>query len=95
MKSEDFSVWLSAISGMGADQRAEALAALKKAAAGEAASGAKEGQPSRRTRLGRAASSGLRLRGVRIARAARLSAGVVRTGFCAIAARAAGARSTR
>jgi transposase-like protein len=33
MKSEDFSVWLSAISGMSAAQRAEALAALEKAAA--------------------------------------------------------------
>ena len=43
MKSEDFLVWLSAISGMGADQRAEALAALEKAAAGEAASGANRG----------------------------------------------------
>jgi transposase-like protein len=33
MKSEDFSLWLSAISGMSAAQRAEALAALGKAAA--------------------------------------------------------------
>ena len=40
MKSEDFSVWLSAISGMSAAQRTEALAALEKAAA-DAASGMK------------------------------------------------------
>jgi transposase-like protein len=33
MKSEEFSVWLSAISGMSAAQRAEALAALEKSAA--------------------------------------------------------------
>ena len=33
MKSEDFSLWLLAISGMSAAQRAEALAALEKAAA--------------------------------------------------------------
>ena len=32
MQSEDFLVWLSAISGMSATQRAEALAALEKAA---------------------------------------------------------------
>ncbi len=38
MKSEDFSVWLSAISGMSAAQRREALAALKKAAAEPSAS---------------------------------------------------------
>ena len=34
MKGEDFSAWLSAISGMSEAQRAEALAALEKAAAG-------------------------------------------------------------
>ena len=33
MKSEDFSLWLLAISGMSAAQRAEGLAALEKAAA--------------------------------------------------------------
>ena len=33
MKSEDFSLWLLAISGMSAAQRAEALAALERAAA--------------------------------------------------------------
>jgi transposase-like protein len=33
MKAEDFSVWLSAISGMNSAQRADALAALEKAAA--------------------------------------------------------------
>ena len=33
MKSEDFSVWLSAIAGMSGAQRAEALAALEKAVA--------------------------------------------------------------
>ena len=34
MESEDFSLWLSAISGMSGAQRAEASAALEKAAAG-------------------------------------------------------------
>ena len=33
MRAEDFSVWLSAISGMSAAQRSEALAALEQAAA--------------------------------------------------------------
>ncbi len=34
MKAEDFSAWLSGISGMSEAQRAEAVAALEKAAAG-------------------------------------------------------------
>ena len=69
MKSEDFSAWLSAISGMSAAQRTEALAALEKAAA-DAASDEDEGQAERgcagndRRRAGRA--SGLSaLRGSR------------------------------
>ena len=51
MKSEDFSVWLSAISGMSAAQRTEALAALKKAAA-DAASGMKTTGKRRQDALG-------------------------------------------
>src|SRR5579864_529717 len=45
MKSEDFSIWLSAISGMSAVQRAEALAALERAA-GEAGSSVTKGNRS-------------------------------------------------
>src|SRR6201999_2630900 len=51
MTSEDFSVWLSAISGMSAAQRTEALAALEKAAA-EAASGTKTTGKRREDALG-------------------------------------------
>ena len=45
MKSEDFSIWLSAISEMSAGQRAEALAALERAA-GEAGSSVTKGKRS-------------------------------------------------
>ncbi len=48
MRSEEFAAWLLAISGLSEGQRAEALAALEKAAAAEAASGANRG--SRRSR---------------------------------------------
>src|ERR1700749_1612484 len=50
MRSEDFSAWLSAISEMSGAQRAEALAALKKAAGDAEAevSGKKAGRRSRR-----------------------------------------------
>jgi transposase-like protein len=51
MKSEDFSVWLLAISGMSAAQRTEALTALKKAAA-DAASGMKTTGKRREDALG-------------------------------------------
>src|ERR1700742_4843202 len=51
MTSEDFSVWLSAISGMSAAQRTEALTALKKAAA-DAASGMKTTGKRREDALG-------------------------------------------
>ena len=93
MKSEDFSIWLSAISGMSAVQRAEALAALEQAA-GEAGPRRRRAIGAR-TRSERLGSSGSSVRAVPIARAARSSAGAVRTGFCVIAARVAGARSTR
>ena len=51
MKSEDFSVWLLAISGMSAAQRTEALTAIKKAAA-DAASGMKTTGKRREDALG-------------------------------------------
>ena len=44
MKSEDFSAWLSAISGMSEAQRAEALAALERAAAEAGSSGKTRGE---------------------------------------------------
>ena len=44
MKSEDFLAWLSAISGMSEAQRAEALAALERAAAEAGSSGRTRGE---------------------------------------------------
>ena len=89
MKSEDFSAWLLAISGMSAAQRTEALTALKKASGGRRCGVRDENdrQAAQRMRSERPASSGSSVRAVRIARAARSSAGVVRTGFCGIAAK--------
>ena len=95
MKSEDFSVWLSAISGMSGAQRAEALTALEKSAADAGSSMRRRRANGARTRWERPASSGSSVRVVRIAPGGRSSAGAVRTGCCDIAARVAGALSTR
>ena len=96
MKSDDFLAWLSAISGMSAGRRTEALAALEKAG-GDAAreSPCRRGVSGERMRWGRPVLSGSSVRGARIARVAKSSAGVARMGFCGFAARVAGARSTR
>ena len=105
MKAEDFSAWLSAIAGLSAEQRGEALQAL-------AARGEKERAPEAADWAQRPAKKGVR-RGHREDAlgttshervesqgcphcAAREVVGWGRsTDFCASAARAAGARSTR
>ena len=55
MRTEDFSAWLSAIAGLSADQRREALQALTKASSAETGSGSgdlAEASPKNRGRRG-------------------------------------------
>src|SRR3984957_19220540 len=98
MKAEDFTAWLSAISGMNEGQRAEAVAALEKARSGprgEVLRRRRASMAAKRTRWERPASSASRLRAVLIVRDARSSVGAARTDFCGFAARAVGAPSMR
>src|SRR3984957_7467728 len=99
MKAEDFTAWLSAISGMNEGQRTEAIAALEKASAVGAEGEVPRRRPAsvaaKRTRWERPASSVSRLRDVLIAGDARSSVGAARTDFCGFAAKAVGAPSMR
>ena len=103
MKAEDFSAWLTAIGGLSAAQRREALQALERAGGrGRGALGARRrrrrgsrrSEALARTRSEARVMSVWKAKGVRTARAARSSPGGVRMGFRGFAARAADARST-
>ena len=103
MRGEDFLGWLSAIAGMSAEQRRDALLALMRADGGSAATsedlagasprkGGKRGR--REDALERRASSGSNAGVAPTAAGGRSSPGAGRTLWRAIAARAAGAPST-
>jgi hypothetical protein len=99
MRAADFSAWLSAIAGLSARQRREALEAAS-GEGGQARSGPevsleaplarRRGAAAARTRSEQPVMSASRTRAVRIAQAERSSAGAARMGFCGFAARAAG-----
>ena len=93
MKSEDFSVWLLAISGMSAAQRTEALTALKKAAA-DAASGMKTTGKRREDALGTTGVERVERQGCPHCASREIVGWGRSDGFCDIAAKLAGARST-
>ena len=98
MKAKDFSAWLSAIGGLSAAQRAEAVAALAKAGgadpnAGPDASSMKTGGKRGRREDALGTTSLERVESQGCPHCA--SAGAGRMGYCAFAARAAVARSTR
>ena len=108
MRAEDFSAWLSRIAGLSA--AAAAGSPCRRSAGGETGKREiPRREIRRRAKRRRAASaaavarthseqpvtSASRPKAVRIARAARSSAGVARTDFCGFAARVAGAHSTR
>ena len=99
MRAEDFAAWLSAISGMSEGQRREAMAALEKTSEVGSAAGASAKKVGKRSRqedaLGTTGVERVAVKAVPIARAAKSSAGATRTAFCGLAAKLAGARSTR
>ena len=99
MKAEDFTAWLSAISGMNEGQRTEAIAALEKASAVGAEGGASAKKAGKRGRqkdaLGTASVERVAAQGCLIAGDARSSVGAARTDFCGFAAKAVGAPSMR
>ena len=99
LKAEDFTAWLSAISGMNEGQRAEAVAALEKARAvgaegrGSAKKAGKHGR--QEDALGTTSVGRVAAQGCPHLRDARSSVGAARTDFCGFAARAVGAPSMR
>src|SRR5271155_3289923 len=109
MEAEDFAVWLSGVGRLSADQRREAFAALANSEGGREGLGpqgdrkrlraARWAKPRNvvvaRTLWERAAMSGWKAWGVRIARGGRSSPGDGRAGSRGSAARPADAPSTR
>ncbi len=94
MKSEDFSVWLSAISGMSEAQRKlKGLAALERGRrAGRGVFKARRRASRTEDALGTAGVERVERQGCPHGAGRDIAAGAVRMGFCGFAARAAGAR---